>query len=96
MNIPASALAVRLHRVAKGEQLVACKAVRFAGGAAAIATTFLRAEISGRADIGGKVEDHFADLLDERGDLIETVALDRGSYGALKYRWMRCLVERLH
>jgi hypothetical protein len=45
-------------------------------------------------DIGGKVEDHFADVLDAAGDLLETVSLDASSYGALKNRWMRCRVDR--
>ena len=53
-----------------------------------------RAAISGRVETGGTIEDHFADVLDTNGSMVETVALDRRSYSALKNRWMRCKVER--
>ncbi|MBP7339722.1 hypothetical protein [Niveispirillum sp.] len=91
--VPGSAHAVRLYCVVKDEA-VPCEAVQFAGGAGAIDTVLRRAAISGRVEIGGEVEDHFADLLDGSGDMVETVALDRASYSALKNRWMRCRVRR--
>jgi hypothetical protein len=52
-----------------------------------------RAAISGRVEIGGDIADHFADVLDEQASMIETVALDRGSYHALKTRWMGCRLD---
>jgi hypothetical protein len=91
--VPETAQAVRLYRLVNDEP-VPCEAIAFTGGAGPIDTVLRRCRISGRAEIGGKVEDHFADLLDERGDIVETVALDRASYTALKNRWMRCRVQR--
>lgn len=90
--VPAEAVAVRLYRVV-GEQLIACEAVQFRDGAAAVDTVLRRARDSGRVDFEGEVQNHFADLLDADGDILATVALDAGSYGALKNRWMRTRVE---
>jgi hypothetical protein len=92
-SVPDTARAVRLYRVVN-DQAVACEAVQLAGGAAAIDTVLRRAMISGRVEIGGPLQDHFADLLDSGGDIVETVALDRASYSALKDRWMRCRLAR--
>lgn len=88
IRVPAEAVAVRLYRVKDGD-LIACEAVGFVGGATAINTTLRRAQVSGRVEIGGEIEDHFADLLNANGDIVETLALDAGSYRALKTRWMR-------
>lgn len=93
-KVPQTAVAVRLHRITPKDKLLACEAIQFAGGAAAIDTALRRARISGRCEVGGDIQDHFADLLDLDGSMIETVALDRGSYSALKNRWMRCRLER--
>lgn len=57
-------------------------------------TVLRRASISGRVEVGGELADYFADVHDGDGNLLETVALDRDSYRALKYRWMRCKVQR--
>ena len=93
-KVPQTAVAVRLYRITPNDKLLGCEAILFAGGADAIDTTLRRARISGHVEIGGDIQDHFADLLDPDGSMIETVALDRASYAALKNRWMRCRVER--
>ena len=92
LGVPEDAQAVRLHKIVRGD-LVACEAVAFTDGASAIDTTLRRAAISGRVEVGGEIADHFADLLDGEGALIETVSLDARSYKALKTRWMRTKLE---
>jgi hypothetical protein len=58
-------------------------------------TTLRRAAISGRVELGGKPVDFFADILDHNHDILETVALDRHSYAALKNHWMRCKLQEV-
>ena len=90
-DIPAEAVGLKLHRIVK-ERLIACEGVRFTRGRAAVVTTLMRAKISGRAQIEGKIEDHFVDVLDDDQSIVATVALDANSYRALKTRWMPCKV----
>lgn len=92
-TIPAETVGMRLARITRADDLILCEAMRFSNGRAAVDTVLRRAAISGR--VGGEIVNHFADLLDESGDIVETVALDARSYAALKNRWMRCRVERL-
>lgn len=92
-RIPPEAVGLRLYRIDKQERLIGCEAVMFRGGWAAIDTVLRRAQISGRTEVGGEVADHFVDVLDAKESIIETVALDAKSYGALKNRWMRCKTE---
>lgn len=91
--LPAEAVGLRLARITSKGELVLCEAIRFGSGHAGVDTTLRRAAISGRVEIGGGEADWFADVLDDNGDIIETVSLDAKSYGALKNRWMRCRVE---
>jgi hypothetical protein len=93
IEVPPDSCAVQLYRIAS-ENLIACEPVTFARGAAGVDTVLRRASISGRVEIGGKIADHFADLLNTDGDMLETVALDAASYRALKTRWMRTRVIR--
>lgn len=93
-EVPEAAKMVRLYRITPKEALLACEAIDFAGGAQAIRTTLNRAAISGRVAVAGEVVDHFADLLDASGSMVETVALDRRSYAALKNRWMKTRLDR--
>jgi hypothetical protein len=88
-RLPMQAAGLQLHRIV-GERLIACEKIRFVRGRPAVQMTLLRAAIAGRVDVGGKIEDHFADVLDDDGSMIETVALDAKSYRSLKTRWMRC------
>lgn len=90
--VPNTATSVRLFRIVN-DKPIPCQLIRFAGGAASVDVVLRRGSISGRVEIGGQIEDHFADLLDAHGDIVGTVALDRASYSALKNRWMRCRTE---
>lgn len=82
-KVPADAVALRLYRIVRGD-LIACEAVQFRDGAPAIDTALRRARISGRVEIEGDADGHFADLLNVDGSMLATVALDAGSYRALK------------
>lgn len=93
-KLPPETVGLRLHRIDRKENLIACEAVTFAGLRPAVNTVLRRAAIAGRVEVGGEIKNHFADVLDERLDIIETVALDAKSYGSLKNRWMRCAVDR--
>ena len=96
-NLPSDAVGLRLARITKREELILCEPVRFTAGRAAIDTTLRRAAISGRVEVeadGVIINNHFADVLDNNGDMVGTVALDAKSYGALKNHWMRCKVDR--
>jgi hypothetical protein len=95
-SIPQAAVGLKLFRHNQQDELVACKAVRFEGGRPAVGTALRRAAISGRVDVGGEIKNHFADILDADGSMIETVALDARSYKALKTRWARCRTEPAH
>lgn len=96
-EIPKEAVGLRLARIDKRDNLILCEAVRFTNGHSAVVTTLRRAQLAGRVEVGPKarVKDHFADALDEDGDIVETIVLDRHSYSALKNHWMRCKVGRL-
>ena len=91
--LPAEAVGLCLYRITKQEELIACEPVRFVEGRGAVGTTLRRAKLSGRVDVGGDIAHHFADVLDNNSDIIETVALDAKSYSALKNHWMRCKVD---
>lgn len=92
-ELPEDAVGLQLFKIDRKDELIACEGVRFARGRAAVDTVLRRAAISGRVDIGGKINDHFADVLDDDGSIVETVALDARSYRALNSRWMRCRLE---
>lgn len=92
-ELPESAVGLKLYKIVR-ESLIACESVRFEGGMAAVETTLRRANLSGRVEINGEIKNHFADVLDANHDLVETVALDAGSYRSLKNHWMRCKLER--
>lgn len=92
-ELPPDAVALRLYRIVR-EELIACEAVEFVKGAAAVDTVLRRAALSGRVEIEGEIKDHFADILSANGDMVATVALDRKSYRALKEKWARCKVDR--
>lgn len=92
-NLPESVVGLRLARINHKDELILCEAMRFDKGRDAVDTTLRRAQISGRVEIEGKIINHFADALDDNGDIVVTVALDAKSYKALKTKWMRCKVE---
>lgn len=92
---PTTAVGLRLARIDHKGVLILCKAVRFVAGYAAVETVLLRAAIYGRVEVAGEIANHFADALDDDGDIVATVALDAKSYKALKTRWMPCKVDRV-
>lgn len=95
LAIPREAVGLKLHRFhpSGSNNCIPCEAVRFVGGVGAVETALRRAQISGRVEIDGKIDDHFADVLDAEQDILTTVALDAKSYSALKNKWMRCKTE---
>lgn len=92
-GLPKEAAGLRLYRIVK-DDLIPCELIMFDGGWAAVDTTLRRAQIAGCVEVGGQIEDHFADVYDKNGNMIETVTLDRGSYRSLKTHWMRCKIDR--
>lgn len=92
-RLPKSAVGLRLYRIDKRDRLLACEAMRFPNGWAGVETVLRRARISGRVAVEGNVKNHFADALNDDGDMVATVALDARSYSALKNKWMRCKLE---
>lgn len=95
-NLSADAVGLRLARINSREELILCEPVRFVNGRAAVDTVLRRAAISGRVEVEGKIDNHFADVLNDKQDITETVSLDAKSYGALKNRWMRCRVDHAY
>lgn len=93
IDLPLSAVGLRLARIDGRENLILCEAKRFDNGLAGVELVLRRAALAGRVEVDGEIANHFADVLDGDGDMVETVALDRRSYSALKNRWMRCKVE---
>ena len=95
-HLPPNAAGLKLYRYDSKDRLIGCESVLFVDGFPAVETTLRRARIAGRAEVGGDIDKHFADVLDKDGDWIgASVALDRASYSALKNRWMRCKTEDL-
>ena len=94
LNLPEESVGLRLARITPKDELILCESVMFKKGREAVDTVLRRATISGRVEIGVEIENHFADVLDQDGSMVETVSLDAKSYGALKNRWMRCRVEK--
>jgi hypothetical protein len=93
-QIPPDVIGLRLCRLLSGERLQMCETVIFSEGRSAVELTLRRAQISGRVEIEGKIDRHWADMItDPSGEWVGTVALDARSYGALKNRWMRCRVD---
>ena len=91
--VPDDAVALQLGKMV-GDNLVCCEAMEFRDGVKAVRLTLNRASISGRVEVGGSIDNHLADVFAANGDMVETVALDKDSYRALKTRWMRCRIEK--
>lgn len=92
-GLPVSARGLRLARIDSKERLILCETVMFVDGFRSVELVLARAEISGRVEVDGKIENHFADVMSDENSMVETVALDAESYRALKNHWMRCKVN---
>lgn len=96
-NLPPEAVGLRLCKIFPGDDLRLCESVLFAKGRPAVDTVLRRAAISGgliEVDPKGDLPDHFADILDSKGDMIGNIALDATSFRSLKDHWMRCKYEK--
>lgn len=93
-KLPEDAAGLRLCRIDSRDELFLCDTVIFTEKRRAVDTTLRRAAIAGHVEVdpAGPLPDHFADVMDEQGDMIANVALDAKSYRALKTKWMRCKV----
>lgn len=93
-KLPTDAGTIRLAKHF-GDELRLCERVGFPGGYDDIHMILRRAAISGRVEVDGEIADHFADIMNADGDTnLAVVALDAGSFAALKNHWMRCRYER--
>ena len=92
-GIPEGACGLRLCKIAAHEELKMSQLVMFRNGAAGVDTALRRAAISGAVGPVGETGDYWADIYDAAEDLVETIALDRGSWNSLKRRWARCKLE---
>lgn len=95
-KLPPESTVLKLYRIDKNDRLIPCEGVLFNGGREAVDTVLRRAAISGRVEVGGDIEDHFADVMDANGSIVETISLDSESYSSLKNRWMRCKLEQIN
>lgn len=88
-DILADAVGLRLCKMV-GSRLRLAEPVAFAKGRSAVISTLNRAAVCGH--VGGGIDadtEFWADQLDENGDSIGEIRLDRGSWNALKNRWMK-------
>lgn len=93
-DVPPEATGLMLCKIVGRDSLRIAEAVTFERGRVSIITTLNRASISGH--VGGGIDEetrYWADLLDKNGDGIGEIRLDRGSWRALKTRWMRCKMQ---
>jgi len=94
-DVPPEATGLMLCKVVGVDDLKIAEAVTFENGRPAVMTTLNRASISGH--VGGSIDKttrFWADVLDSNGDTLGEIRLDRGSWNALKTRWMRCNMQR--
>ena len=93
LELPADVNGLRLCKVV-GDELILCEAIEFSKGRTAVDTALRRAAISGQVGPLGDTGDFWADLMTPDGTWVETVALSRGSWNALKNKWARCKIQR--
>jgi len=82
---------LRLCKVVGDDVLRISEDIKFTGGRSAVLTTLNRAHVSGH--VGGAIDtstNFWADQLNEQGDNIGEIRLDRGSWNSLKTKWMKC------
>ena len=91
--IPANVTGIRLCKM-RGRKFVLCEPVFFEYAAVAIDTVFRRAAISGAVGPIGETGDYWADLMTDGETWVETVALSREAWNAIKNRWARTRVAK--
>lgn len=91
-KLPEDAVGLRLCKMF-GEELRLCEGVMFTKGRPAVNTVLRRAALAGRVEVDGELLDHWADVLNTKGDWSVIVALDADSFRSLKGHWMRCKYE---
>lgn len=90
-DIPIEAAGLMLCKIVGEDDLKISETVTFQNGRPAVMATLNRASISGH--VGGGIDKNtrfWADVIDENGDGIGEIKLDRGSWNALKTKWMPC------
>jgi hypothetical protein len=90
------AMGLRIYKH-KADELIACEQVMFVRGRGAVLVTLLRASLSGGNIVIGEDSfpmDYFADVYSDPWTCVQTIGLDRISYGSLKTKWMRCKLDR--
>lgn len=95
-RLPAGACGLKLHKIDRRGNLIACEPVVFVRGRIGVDLVLRRAGLAGRVEVEpeGELPDFFADvLISPDGDWETSVALDRHSYRSLKNHWMRCKLE---
>lgn len=93
-DLPPDVAGIRLCKVLRNDELVLCETLVFENGRAAVDTVLRRAAISGKVGPIGGTGDFWADLMDNEGDtIVETIALDRKAWNAIKRKWARCKIE---
>ncbi|MEM7398743.1 MAG: hypothetical protein AAF354_07365 [Pseudomonadota bacterium] len=92
-QIPDNAIGLRLCKM-KGDELVNAECVIFKRGRAGVELTLRRAALAGTVGPIGETGDYWADFIsDEYGTWVDTVALDRDTWNALKRFWLRCKLD---
>jgi hypothetical protein len=93
-DLPTEVAGIRLCKVLRNDDLVLCETVIFKNGRSAVDTVLRRAAISGKVGPIGGTGDFWADLMNSEGDtIVETIALDRWAWNAIKRKWARCKIE---
>jgi hypothetical protein len=93
-HLHADAIGLRLIRHDSKNRAHFCEPVFFERGRVGVELVLLRASLAGRVEVNGEIKEHQADvLIGHDGEWEQVVALDAGSYRALKNHWMRCKIE---
>jgi hypothetical protein len=92
-GIPPDTIGLALCRI-KGEELLMCEVVIFAGGASSVDTALRRASLAGPVGPVGETGDWWADIMSGPHSMAETIALSPEAWRSLKTHWMRCAYAR--
>jgi hypothetical protein len=88
-NLHPQAVGLKLYKLNAADELLGNELVIFQDGRKAVDTILRRAQLSGRVEIDGDIDRHFADVYIDEYTWDQTIALDAGSYRALKRVWAR-------